>query len=439
MMKMNRTTLKMSAALVAICAATAAQAQDEPAPVSQPTQEAVEQSGSDTIYVTAQRRTQALFEVPQSVSVIGEQTLDQQNARSFADYAQLVPGLTLTQENPGETRLILRGVNTGSVGSTVGTYVDDAPFGASGSLSNGAILAGDFDTFDVARIEVLRGPQGTLYGTNALGGVLKFVTALPSTDRFEARGQIGVEDTRYGEIGFFGNAMVNVPLGDTIAFRASGFYRENPGYIDAPSRDARNVNSSPSFGGRASLLFTPTDALSIRLFALIQNIDTDSPSSFLVNPRTLRPADPVTGAPLSEAERTRYERIPEFNRLDYRLYAGTIDYDFGFAELTSITSYSEQTRDELGDVSLTEAFRGLANLVYALTAPGTVGVAFENDVEVEKFTQEIRLQSPDDDRFEWLVGAYYTKEETGLIQEILPFTLATQQFIPPAATIPAFF
>ena len=107
----RRAPLAASAFFITLCAATAAQAQDAPA---QPTQTA--QDGEEVILVTAQRRTQVLTEVPQSVSVIGGETLDQQNARSFADYAQLVPGLTLTQENPGETRLILRGVNTGSVG-----------------------------------------------------------------------------------------------------------------------------------------------------------------------------------------------------------------------------------------------------------------------------------------------------------------------------------
>ena len=432
-LKLARAPLAASSFFIALCAATGAQAQD----TEQPTTTTAE--GEQSILVTAQRRTQVLFDVPQSVSVVGGETLERQNARSFADYVQLVPSLTLTEENPGETRLIIRGVNTGGVSQTVANYVDDTPFGASGSLSNSAILAGDFDTFDVARIEVLRGPQGTLYGSNALGGVLKFVTALPRFDRFEARGQVGVEDTRYGEAGFFGNAMVNVPLGDNLAFRASGFYRDVGGYVDAAGRDARNVNATASFGGRASLLFRPTDALSIRLFALLQNIETDSPSSFFVDPRTLQPADPVTGVPLSEANRTRYERIAEFNNLDYRLYAGTIDYDFGFATVTSITSYSEQTRDELGDVSTNENFRGLANLVYGLTAPNTIGVAFENDVEVEKFTQEVRLQSPDSDSFEWLIGGYYTDESTALLQELLPFTLATQAFIPPATTIPPTF
>nr|WP_295375154.1 TonB-dependent receptor [uncultured Sphingosinicella sp.] len=431
-----RAAAMASVALVALTAAPAA-AQSAQDPGS-PTSEAGQQDAAPSeIIVTAQRREQTLIDVPQSISVIGEETLERQVARNFIDYAQLVPGFTVTQDNPGETRLILRGINTGSVGSTVATYVDDIPFGQSGSLANGAILAGDFDTFDVARIEVLRGPQGTLYGSNSLGGVLKFITAAPSTDRFEVRAQAGIEDTRYGEIGYLGNAVVNVPLGQTLAFRASGFYRDTGGYLDAPARGGRNVNGSTSYGGRASLLFTPTDALSVRLFALLQNIETDSPSTFQADPRTLEPVDPLTGAFVSKADRTRYERIPEFNNIDYRVFSGTVDYDFGFASLTSITSYSEQTRDELGDISTTGT-RGLANVIYAPTAPNTVGLAFENDVEVEKFTQEVRLQSPDNDRFEWLIGGYYTNEKTALTQEFFPFTLSTQAFIPTLGTFGPF-
>jgi len=389
------------------------------------------------IVVTAQRREQLLIDVPQSISVIGGETLERQQARSFVEYAQLVPGFTVTQENPGETRLILRGINTGSVGSTVATYVDDTPFGASGSLSNGAILAGDFDTFDVARVEVLRGPQGTLYGSNSLGGVLKFITTEPSTKRLEFRGQVGMETIRYGELGYLANGVVNVPLGETLALRASGFYRKTGGYLEAPARGARNVNGSDSYGGRASLLFRPNDVFSARLFGLVQKIDTDSPSTFQADPQSLQPVDPITGARVDTSDRQRFERIGEFNKLDYRLFAGTVDYDFGFAALTSVTSYSEQVRDELGDIS-TNAARALANGIYAPTAPNSVGIAFENDVKVDKFTQEVRLQSADNDRFEWLVGGYFTKEKTALIQEFLPFNLASQAFLPTAGTFGPF-
>ena len=308
--------------------------------------------------------------------------------------------------------------------------------------SNAAILAGDFDTFDVARIEVLRGPQGTLYGTNALGGVLKFVTAVPSTDRFEARAQVGVEDTRYGEIGYFGNAMVNVPLGDTIAFRASGFYRDNRRLCRRPgARRRRNVNASDELW-RPRVAAVHADR---RAFdpAVRAGSRTSTPTRRRASSpirRRCEPVDPVTGAPVGEANRTRYERIAEFNRLDYRLYAGTIDYDFGFANADlghqlqradSATSSATSARPSVP--------RPREPAVRARPRPARSAWRSTNDVEVEKFTQEVRLQSPDGDRFEWLVGGYYTDEETALLQEILPFTLATQELIPPATTVPLFF
>jgi outer membrane receptor protein involved in Fe transport len=412
-----------AAALVALAGAGQARAQGAPTP--QEEQQA--QDDQQEILVTVQRREQTLAQVPQSVSVVGEETLERQNATSFVDYAPLIPGLSLTQENPGESRVIIRGINTNSVGATVSIYVDDIPFGSSGSLINAGVLAGDFDTFDIARVEVLRGPQGTLYGSNALGGTLKFVTVLPEFDAFEARVQGGVELVDEGGTGWSGNAMVNVPLGETLAFRASGFYRRNAGYIDAVGRAGENINDSASYGGRASLLFEPTDALSIRLMAIAQSIRVDSPSSFEADPVTFEPVDVLTGLPSDE--RTRFERIAELNDVDYRLYNATLNWDFGFANLTSATSYGTLDQRQLSDIS-DGGERDLANSLYAPTAPGTIGLAFQNDTDSEKFTQELRLASPNSDVFEWQVGAYYTKEEALLFQRFQPFSLATQALLP---------
>ncbi|MFN3369976.1 MAG: TonB-dependent receptor [Sphingomonadaceae bacterium] len=393
-------------------------------------------AGGQDILVTAQRREQLVIDVPQSISVIGGEVLTRQQAATFLDFAALAPGFTVTQTNLGESRLILRGVNTGSVGSTVAVYVDDVPFGSSGSLSNGGILAGDFDTSDIARIEVLRGPQGTLYGSNALGGVLKYVTALPSTDGFEAAARGGIEDTRDGGAGYLATAMVNIPLGDKLAFRASGHYRFNPGIVDAVGLNRSGVDDAESYGGRFSLLFTPTESVSVRLFALLQNIDVDSPSSFTVDPLTLRPVHPVTAAP-TRGQRLRYQRYPELNAVDYRLYSGTLDWDFGPAVLTSVTSYAIQDQRQVSDIS-TNAARATAGVVYRPTNPSSVGLFFQNDIRLEKFTQEVRLASSGNDRLEWLVGGYYTKEDSRLGQRFAPFDLASGALIPPAGTFGPF-
>src|SRR6185369_17621256 len=154
---------------------------------------ATAETDQNAIIVTAQKRAQVLLDVPQSITVVSGKTLEAQNATSFQDYLKLVPNLQLNQDTPGEGRLILRGVNTGGVASTDGVYVDETPFGSSSGLVNGAVLAGDFDTFDVNRIEVLRGPQGTLYGASSLSGVLRFVTNEPNTAGFDVRARVGVE------------------------------------------------------------------------------------------------------------------------------------------------------------------------------------------------------------------------------------------------------
>jgi iron complex outermembrane receptor protein len=435
----RRTSFLVSAAFIASCGSTASWAQDAAAGASAANQGRTASTGQPvaddtTIIVTAQRRSQALIQVPQSVSVVGGETLERQQATSFQDYAQLIPGLNITQENPGESRVILRGINTGSVASTVSVYVDETPFGSSGSLSNGGVLAGDFDTFDVARIEVLRGPQGTLYGANALGGTLKFITALPDPHRFQLRGQAGVAFVEGGGTDYSGNGVVNVPLGDTLAFRASGFYRRNAGYVDTVGRTGSDVNRADSYGGRAQLLFEPTSNFSVRLMAIAQDIHANSPSTYAVDPVTLRPINPLKGS--ASADPLRFEKIPEMNDVNYRLYSGTVNWNFDVATLTSSTSYSTLNQNQLSDISNT-GNRNTANALYAPAAPGTIGLAFENDIDQTKFTQEVRLASPDSSRFEWLLGAYYTKETALLFQRFLPFTLATQAFIPRTLTLGA--
>jgi len=355
----------------------------------------------EEIVVTAQKRSQTLIDVPQSVSVISGATLEQQGATGFADYLKNVPSLQLVQGTPGQGRLVLRGINTGGVASTVAVYVDETPFGSSTGLANGSELAGDFDSFDIARIEVLRGPQGTLYGASSLGGLLKFVTNEPSTSGFEAKALGGIEFTDGGDASYRGAAMVNVPLGDTLAFRASGSYRKQGGYIDsigtAGSNVRSNINDFENYGGRASLLWKPDANLSVRLSALFQNLYVDAPSIVEADPATLKP---LYGG------LTQSEYLPTFSNVKYRLYNGTIDYDLGGTTLTSATSYGEQLQSFRADYS--------ANLSPVLGSY----VYFDQLTENRKWTQELRLASNGGDFIEWLVGGYYTHEKARIFQNL---------------------
>jgi outer membrane receptor protein involved in Fe transport len=389
-MRHLKKTLTGTALAIVMTSPIAARAQD------------AEPGAADEIVVTAQKRTQTLIDVAQSVSVVSGATLEQQGATNFSDYLKNVPSLQLVQGTPGQGRLVLRGVNTGGVASTVAVYVDETPFGSSTGLANGAELAGDFDTFDIARVEVLRGPQGTLYGASSLGGLLKFVTNAPSTEALEGKVLGGGEFTDGGDMSYRGAAMVNVPLGETLAFRASGSYRKQGGFIDsvgtAGSNVRSNTNDFESYGGRASLLWKPDPSLSVRLSALFQNLYVDG-SSFVE-------ADPATLKPLYGGL-TQSEYLPQFSNIKYRLYSGTIEYDLGPATLTSATSYAQQLQSFRADYT--------ANLSAALGGPY---VYFDQLTQNRKWTQELRLASNGGDFIEWLVGGYYTREKARINQNL---------------------
>ena len=141
----------------------------------------------ETVVVTAEKRTEEMKNVPISMSAISGKALQDQAATSFADYVNQVPGLNYSAADPTHTQLILRGINAGGDGSTVATYVDETPYGSSSSLANGVDETPNLDPYDIARVEVLRGPQGTLYGASAEGGLLKFVTNAPNVDALRGR------------------------------------------------------------------------------------------------------------------------------------------------------------------------------------------------------------------------------------------------------------
>ena len=417
-----RTALMLSAATTALAATPARAAQSvSPTPAAA---SPVDPAASEQIVVTAQKRTQLLIDVPQSISVVTGSALEADHANGFADYLKLVPGLQLDEETPGAGRLIIRGVNTGGVASTVGVYMDETPFGSSSGLVNGAVLAGDFDTFDLDRIEVLRGPQGTIYGASSLSGVVKFVTRAPSTKAVIVRGRAGVEAVDGGNTGYSGNLVVNAPLGPTVAVRASGYYRKDGGFIDSigsgGSDVAKNINGSKIFGGRAALLFRPSSAVSFKLTALAQNIEADAPS--------IVESDPVTLNRLYGGL-TQSQFIPQFTNVKYRVYNGTGNFDLGFAELTSSTSYS--TQKQRIRIDLTNSLSPLIGFFF-----GTPNELFEGQhTNSTKFTQEVRL-SAQSAQVDWLVGGYYTHEKGAIIQDfvaVVPGTLTPITGLPTLA------
>ena len=358
------------------------------------TAQAQDASVAEDIIVTATKREESLREVPQSVTAITEETLERLQANDFSDYAGHVPGLAVTGGQPGNSRVTLRGLNTGGVGSTVGVYVDETPFGSSSSLANAAVLALDLDPFDVQRIEVLRGPQGTLYGANTLGGLIKFVTAAPAPGEFFGRVSGSYETTEGGDSSWATRAMVNLPLGDQAALRISALRRSEGGYIDDPSRGLDDVNGVETTGWRAAFLLNATDNLTIRLSAQQQDIESDATDSVAYYANL----QPVAG------DTDQFSPFSVSSDVTYRILNGTIDWDLGFASLTSSTSYSELEQQHEEDGTL--AF-GLPSFL-------------DENIPQDKFTQEVRLASNSEGSLDWLLGAFYTREN-GLLDQLIYF------------------
>ncbi|HTX05458.1 MAG TPA: Plug domain-containing protein, partial [Steroidobacteraceae bacterium] len=173
----------------------AARADDPPAQAQQPQTAAMLQE----VVVTAQKRQEKLINVPMAVTAITSAQMQSMHLVDFADLETQVPGLSVELEAPGIDRLTIRGENVGGVGSTVTPYIDDVPFGSSNALANGEGTTGDFDTWDLARVEVLRGPQGTLYGAGSEGGLLKYVTNPPDPSKFSSAFELGDEDVAHGD------------------------------------------------------------------------------------------------------------------------------------------------------------------------------------------------------------------------------------------------
>jgi outer membrane receptor protein involved in Fe transport len=363
---------------------------------------AADETVEPDIIVTAQKRSQRLLDVPQSVSVISGEALENLHAQRLSDYLTRIPSANIVESQAGSTRIVLRGINTGGVGATVATYIDETPFGSATSLANGGVLAPDLDPFDIERVEVLRGPQGTLYGANSLGGLVKYVTVEPNTGAFEAAAEAGVQSVAHGNTGYEGRLAANVPLGEDAAVRATGFYRRDAGFVDDPVHGS-DVNDGDTYGGRVSLMVKPGAGLRIRASALLQNIRSNGTNTVDLDPVTLKPT-------MDWYSHARV--LDEPNDIDYRLYNATVDYDFGAVTLLSSTSYGTLDQDGVQDAS--SVYGGLLSMILGMP----LGAGLDQGLTQRRFTQEVRLASSGPQPFEWTVGAFYTRERNRLSQNL---------------------
>lgn len=402
----------------------------------------------DEVVVTATKREELLKDVAMGITAVTAADLELRHDSGLLDLTEQVPGLSIQSIDPGKQIVVIRGQNVSSVGATVATTIDDIPFFMSSAQSNGAFFSANIDSFDLARIEVLRGPQGTLYGASAEGGLIKYVTNKPDPTKFAGAIRVGMLSVSGGDTKGFAKGMLNLPLWDgKAAFRMSAFSNETPGYVDNPLTGAKDINNVKVQGGRASLLVQPNDALSVRATVFAQKTKADNNNNVEVVGAALTPAAPPNNKFERVAGMTQGTLWNNSNDVELKVGALTIDYDFGDMTLTSATSYGKNDLVFSTDISNFNLAPGLSYGDYFGGAiygqPAGILLTGNETNFVHKFNQELRLASNkrgEGSKLDWQVGAFFTRESVALIQPYVARSKTTLAVLAPPvgdANIPA--
>ncbi|SLK12021.1 TonB-dependent receptor [Novosphingobium mathurense] len=365
------------------------------------------------ILVTATRQTQALSRVPISIVAKDQEALDKQGIRSMSDIARLTPGLTFGQTalyfGTGQSVISIRGVQSDSGIPTTGIYIDDTPIqtrtGISPSLTNPYP-----EVFDLDRVEVLRGPQGTLFGSGSVGGAVRFITPKPSLDSLSLYGRSEIAGTQHGAMSYEGGVGLGAPIVEgKLGFRASAWYRHDGGYVDRLDRYSKqlidkDIDSKDSFSTRVALGWQATENLTLTPSVFYQNVKFDDSSRFELAQSDIAHAN----------YRTSLSRIPENRKDRFVLPALKAELELDGMSLVSNTSYfKRKTSTRSDDVTLSLG-------IFGSYPGGDFPAGFENyqsgtnsSAKQRIFSQEVRLQNDNPgDRFNWVAGLFYMNGTT---------------------------
>jgi iron complex outermembrane recepter protein len=405
-------SLLLGSTAVAMAAPTWAQTQPEEQAQAQTTvnPSAATPESEEEILVTATKRSSRVQDVPFSINAQTQKDIQRANATTIEDISRNVAGLAVQNLGPGQSQVSIRGVSAGQiirdqpgVKEQVGVYLDESVI----SLS---LFNPDFDLFDLNRVETLRGPQGTLFGSGSVGGTLRYITNQPKLGITEGVMEANLNTVDEGDLGFHIKGAVNVPIGDTMAVRAVAYGTEYGGFIDAVGpAGGKNVNGGSRLGGRLSLLWEPTPDIKITPRIVYQEVRADGFNreefyNFYDNQFT------TTGGNLI-GPRKQYLQLREEFRDDTLLADLTASFAFGGVEITSISSYIDRDLVVSRDASALTGSVGISPLVACCGVDPDIANLPSNLVDttaLKQFTQEVRLSSTGDGPLQWLVGVFYT-------------------------------
>ncbi len=380
------------------------------------------------VVVTAQKRTSTVQETPISISAVSGDDILARGVTSLATLAQGTPGVSLKSEGPSQTEIEMRGMtSSGGNSATVGLYLDDIPLTGPANAQNGHVVI-DPDLYDLNRIEILRGPQGTLFGSGSMGGTVRLITNQPSLARFQASAQSVLSGTDGGGFNHKNNVMLNVPLGDTLAVRVVGTEDHTSGWINrvvavpfplvggTPDGTARgDVQAAPlerqypgsnayqTYAARISALWRPTEELTV------------TPSYFHTT-STQNGISAYDSIPGTESHYQPFD-IAEPLTDSLTAYSLNVNYSFPWFDMTSSTARWTRSSSQVEEAS--EAFNNplealTYNANYGLPNPGYYGPGGsgpEHGMEIDpsrQFSQELRMASTNSGRANWVAGLYYS-------------------------------
>ncbi len=358
--------------------------------------EQAEGVGLEEVVVTAQKRSETILSVPISITALSQDTLDRQGIKDLNDIARTTPSLTISSNNGlGYSNVSIRGITSATGAATTGLYIDDTPIQQRNDSLGPPVAP---QVFDLDRVEVLRGPQGTLFGAGSEGGTIRFITPAPNFTRPTLRSRAEVAYTDLGAPSYEAGVAGGIPLiQDQLAFRASAWYRDQGGYIDRVSRDTGQLldpNSNGSFtqAARLAVGWRPLDTLTITPAILFQHAH-------------------IEDADLYWEERPKFQseaKVPQPNDDKWTLASLTVDDALPAFSIRSISSYMSRTNLQVNDWSYIEPSQLQGGPVDVPGLPDW-SAAMHARIQQDVFTQELRFTSTDADqaRLSWVGGLYF--------------------------------
>ena len=374
-------------------------------------QEAEDDFIMEEITVTARKRSETLQEVPFSIVAFTENEMRNRGIITIEDVARNTAGFSVQNLGPGQSQVAIRGLSGGQIArdqagvkENVGVYFDE-------SVISTSLFTPDLDLFDMNRVEVLRGPQGTLYGAGSTSGTVRYITNQPKLGESESTVDLDLNTIDNGGTGGGAKAAVNLPIGDTTAARIVAYYTKFGGYMDAVQPDGSvdsDVNSGDRIGTRLSMRFEPNDQWTITPRIVYQKVEMDGWNriddyNILANPFT------TTREPVTLGKRELFTQFDEPFSDEFLLADLNIEYDFGDITLTSITSYMDRDIQVIRDAgaltsSITGGSIGLDEEAYTLDSP------LDDSTTLKSLTQELRLNGGSD-TLNWVAGFFYSDIE----------------------------